>query len=77
MILDIKFWIASGDKLKNVISAAYRLQMIKQDLHVNHLLGAGPEILKRMQIMQRDIEDNPKKLHYMVAEGGFLGTSNI
>lgn len=63
--------MVSGDKLKNVLSCAYRIHLIKES-HFMHLLTLQDDLMRRIIQFKRDIDNNPKKLHYMICEGGVM-----
>lgn len=69
---DIKFWMASGDKLKNVMNTATRIHLVR-DIHMNHMIAFGEDYGNRILSIKREIDENPKRLHFLIAEGGVIG----
>jgi phospholipid-transporting ATPase len=68
---DIKLWVVSGDKLQNVVATANRVQLIKDNM-MGHFIGTTEEMGSKVMSIKKDIDSNPKKDHYLMAEGGFL-----
>lgn len=76
MTLDIKFWIATGDKLNNTLNIAKRIHLVR-DIHINHMIAFGDDYTDRIRIIKREIEENPKRLHYLLAGGGVIGRKSL
>lgn len=69
---DIKFWIATGDKLSNTMNIVKRTHLLK-DIHMNHMIVRGEDFPSRLNSIRREIDANPRRLHYLIAEGGIIG----
>lgn len=44
-----------------------------RDIHMNHLIARGEDYTERLAAIRREIEANPRRPHYLIAEGGVIG----
>lgn len=40
---------------------------------MNHLIARGENYSERLASIRREIEANPRRPHYLIAEGGVIG----
>lgn len=54
------------------MNTAKRIHLVR-DIHLSHMIAFEEDYPARIQTIKRDMEENPKKPHYLLVEGGVIG----